>query len=253
LTPILPNSNHGVNVESKGVKFKESATMVYGYIYKIVNTINNKVYIGQTIQTPSRRKTEHFYHLRKNQHDNPHLQFAFNKYGESNFKFTVLNYATDKKILDKLEDDYIVYYDCLNDDLGYNLKTGGANGKHSEKTKLKISSKMKGPNSYWYGKKRAKFSKEHLKKMSDARMGKNHPLYGKSHDNKTKMKMSEVKRGKGLFGFTGVTLDKNCNAEKRCWNSRIRFNMHPKHLGTFEDPLSGEIIHDLVLNEIRRG
>ena len=32
------------------------------YIYKIVNSVNDKVYIGQTIKKPKLRLTEHIYH-----------------------------------------------------------------------------------------------------------------------------------------------------------------------------------------------
>jgi group I intron endonuclease len=58
-------------------------------IYEIVNIVNNKRYIGSSINIRN-RKNAHYNTLRKNKHPNPHLQKAFNKYGESNFCFNVL-------------------------------------------------------------------------------------------------------------------------------------------------------------------
>lgn len=124
--------------------------MVYGYIYKIKNLVNDKVYIGQTTQPPKNRWNSHLSLLNRNKHDNPHLQHSFNKYGKDNFKFLVLNYATTKEVLDKLEDDYIIQYNCLHRKHGYNLLSGGSRGKHSEESKLKMSKSRKGEdNSRW--------------------------------------------------------------------------------------------------------
>ena len=58
-------------------------------IYKIENLINGKIYIGQTLCLTTRFKS-HLSLLRKNRHRNSHLQAAFNKYGELNFVFNVV-------------------------------------------------------------------------------------------------------------------------------------------------------------------
>ena len=61
-------------------------------IYMIRNRINNKVYIGQSIDLV-RREGDHFSDLRRGIHTNTHLQSSFNKYGEVNFEFIVLEYC----------------------------------------------------------------------------------------------------------------------------------------------------------------
>ena len=236
--------------------------MVYGYIYKIENLVNNKIYIGQSINIHNRKLT-HFVLLRTNKHDNDYLQKSFNKYGESNFKFTVLNYATNKNTLDQLEIDYINHYNCLNKDSGYNLSSGGSNGKLSEETRKKLSEirkgeknpmfGMKGPlapnygkrgkDFHWYGRKHSEETKE---KISKANKGKKRSL-------ESRKKMSEGWRGRGLFGFTGNHLKKGINPEHRCWVSVISYNYHRKELGMYEDPLSAEIVRDLVFEEIYKG
>ena len=63
-----------------------------GFIYKIENLINNKIYIGLTKKTrPSDRFSQHRYlarHLKEN--DKSLLHKAMTKYGVDNFTFTVI-------------------------------------------------------------------------------------------------------------------------------------------------------------------
>jgi group I intron endonuclease len=242
-------------------------TEIYGYIYKIENLINGKIYIGQTTLNPNRRKQLHYYHLNKNIHGNRHLQYAFNKYGESHFKFIVINYATNQKMLDTLEINYINLYDCLNQNKGYNLKHGGKNAKLSEETRKKMSVSASGENNHFYGKKHSKeslqkmsdalkgrrkgkkFSAEHCKKISESKKGKNNPLYGKKLPKGVVLKMIKSKL-KRRFGFCKAHLISSANPERRCWAVDINYNYHKTSLGVYEDPLSASLVYELVLEEI---
>ena len=58
-------------------------------IYKISNIINNKVYIGQSIDI-QRRFSEHMRELNNNCHYNKHLQASYNKYGREAFSCEIL-------------------------------------------------------------------------------------------------------------------------------------------------------------------
>jgi len=58
-------------------------------IYQIRNLITGDLYIGQSINLMN-RKGQHFSCLRLNRNNHPHLQNAFNKYGEENFVFEIL-------------------------------------------------------------------------------------------------------------------------------------------------------------------
>lgn len=49
-------------------------------IYKIINTINGKIYVGSAKYFAG-RKGEHYSMLRNNKHSNKHLQNSYNKYG----------------------------------------------------------------------------------------------------------------------------------------------------------------------------
>ena len=58
-------------------------------IYKVTNIINNKVIVGQSIHIAN-RWTKYRHCLRNNTYNNPHLQKSWNKYGENNFDFVVV-------------------------------------------------------------------------------------------------------------------------------------------------------------------
>lgn len=108
------------------------------YYYKIQNIINNDLYIGITIN-PTRRKRDHFRHLRNNEHNNPYLQNAFNKYGEENFIFEIIDTldTINDEIGYKYEAELIKKYDSFNN--GYNCNAGGEHcGPRSHFTKEQV-------------------------------------------------------------------------------------------------------------------
>lgn len=115
---------------------------MYGYIYKIENIVNGKLYIGQSTDV-NKRKLTHFNDLKNNKHGNQHLQRAFNKYGKSNFKHLIIVWADSKKELDKLEIYFIKKYDSLNRASGYNIRDGGSHGKLSQESKVNYLKKVK--------------------------------------------------------------------------------------------------------------
>lgn len=63
-------------------------------IYKIINVVNNKFYVGSAVDF-KRRKTRHFSELRVGKHNNQKLQNAWNKYGEQAFVFVVVEELPD--------------------------------------------------------------------------------------------------------------------------------------------------------------
>lgn len=93
-----------------------------GYIYKIQNLINNRVYIGQTVKSYEKRFQQH-----KNNYDKPYfsqltLYKAFKKYGLENFSFEPIEEIENEK-LDEREKYWIDYYDSYKN--GYNMTLGG--------------------------------------------------------------------------------------------------------------------------------
>ena len=93
-----------------------------GYIYKIYNDINNKVYIGQTIRTIEVRWKQHLMDC-DNANKQRHLYNAMKKYGKEHFFIEVIE-EIDNNILNEREKYWIDYYDSYNN--GYNSTLGGA-------------------------------------------------------------------------------------------------------------------------------
>lgn len=113
-----------------------------GVIYKIENLANGKVYIGQTLKKPPKRRWDlHRSRLNRNKHENDYLQSAWNKYGEESFRFSIICEA-DVDELDKLETYYIDFF--RRQDKCYNLESGGNLLKEVHPaTRAKISALIK--------------------------------------------------------------------------------------------------------------
>lgn len=144
-------------------------------IYKITNIQNDKVYIGQTVQTLNSRKCEH--RNRARQRANYPLYNALNKYGFSSFKMEVIDSAVSQEELDDKEIYYIELYNSMHPK-GYNLTKGGAGTigyKHTEEDKVKMSK-----------------LKEGMFK------GRENPFYGKTHTKEQREKWSKERKGKIL-------------------------------------------------------
>lgn len=112
-----------------------------GFIYKITNQINNKIYIGQTKKTIEERFNAH---IKKAQiYTNRYLYDAMNHYGYSNFKIELLE-ECDDILLDEREIYWINYYQSNSKTFGYNMTSGGGGGDtwtnnpHKEETSQKI-------------------------------------------------------------------------------------------------------------------
>lgn len=82
--------------------------MINKGIYKIINILNQKYYVGSSINLEE-RKQKHFRTLRRNKHVNDYLQNAWNKYGEENFKWEIVEILNDLDLAEirKVEQKYI--------------------------------------------------------------------------------------------------------------------------------------------------
>lgn len=92
-------------------------------IYKITNKVNNKCYIGQSVDI-NRRFSSHKT-AAKNQVKYPFYE-AINKYGIENFNFDILE-ECGKEELNEKEKYWIQHYKSNNSEYGYNLTDGGQN------------------------------------------------------------------------------------------------------------------------------
>ena len=96
-----------------------------GYIYKITNLINGKMYIGQTSRSVETRWKEHL----RNKDECP-IHVAMQKYGIENFNIETLE-ECENDLLDAKEVEYIQKYQSYNGHIGYNATKGGnSNTQH---------------------------------------------------------------------------------------------------------------------------
>ena len=102
--------------------------MKEGTIYKIVTNHNGFVYIGQTIQNLRRRWHKHLSDLKSKTHHNQLLQKVYDKYGEQDFVFEVIEKCNIAEI-DERERYWINFYDSTNREKGYNFESGGNENK----------------------------------------------------------------------------------------------------------------------------
>ena len=105
-----------------------------GFIYIIRNTVNNKVYIGQTKVSVTTRWQEHLRHAK---YGDQIINRAMRKYGIDKFYVETLEIC-NIDVIDYREMYYIDLYDSTNKSKGYNVSIGGKTPKFKRKA-LNIS------------------------------------------------------------------------------------------------------------------
>jgi group I intron endonuclease len=140
------------------VDWKDITNQNKSGIYKIINKIDGKYYVGRSSNIKKRWRS-HRNLLRQNKHSNCHLQRAWNRDGESSFDFILVEEVIpDKNILIDVETRYINKFvndrkngidDCYN--LSLSAVTGSVPGNqhrkgkpHSIEDRLKISKGLLG-------------------------------------------------------------------------------------------------------------
>jgi len=119
--------------------------MRFPSIYKIVNKINQKYYVGSSVN-PTQRWNNHKRHLCLNKHANDYLQRAWNKYGKDAFDFIiVVSFPSSFSEQQLLSEEQKWLNKAEFDPLTYNLTfvAGSPNSNMSEYSKKKRSESLK--------------------------------------------------------------------------------------------------------------
>jgi group I intron endonuclease len=177
-------------------------------IYRICNLINGNRYIGSTKKLP-RRMYLHRWNLRRGSHPNAHLQSAWNKFGEKEFSFDVIERCLWHSLLEREQ----FWIDFEKPEYNIAPKAGGNTGiALSAATKRLISIANKG-NSYCLGREmspstRAKISAantgkitgrkqspEHISKRMQAHIGAKRSAETRAKLSAARIAYYEIKRG----------------------------------------------------------
>ena len=153
-------------------------------IYKIVNLVNDKFYVGSTTNKKVRFR-EHRKQLRGNRHHCKHLQASWNKYGEEKFDFCVIEEVPDGKSLSEAEDKYLKEH------------FGKAHCYNSGAAAVAPWRGIYGDKHFNFGKEMAGSQKQQISQsLKDfyAQDYHNHPRVGKTHTEETKAKISASKK-----------------------------------------------------------
>ena len=174
-------------------------------IYQILNTVNGKRYIGSAVNFKERWSL-HLRQLKNDKHHSIALQRAWNKYGESSFKFEILLTCEKEELLeyeqlhfDEFKPEYNICKFAGNmlgfkfNEMSIAKMSKAAKGhkrwlnrKHTEESRDKMSKAAKAnPTSYWKDK---PLLEEHKNKIAKAHTG-------KTNSEETRLKISKSNTG----------------------------------------------------------
>jgi len=111
-------------------------------IYIIKNSIDDRIYIGSTMNI-KRRYTQHLGTLQRSEHQNQYLQNFVNKYGLDILSFQTLELCTPGRLL-QCEQSYIDSYDFNKDLFNLTPTAGSTLGlKWSDESRKRLSNSIK--------------------------------------------------------------------------------------------------------------
>ena len=219
-------------------------------VYRHLNKINRKSYIGITCRKPEIRwgKNGSGY-LRKNkkgQWNQPKFAPAILKYGWDNFEHIIVAERLSEKEAGQMEYDLIIQYNTLGED-GYNSTYGGIYHRKTEEEKEKISKANKKfyetHDGYKKGKHLSEQEKQHLsnifkrRKFSDEtkqKMSKNH--YDVNNEKNPRARSVRCIETNEVFScakeagliYNNVPSNPRCGIRDCCRGRRKTSGVHPE-------------------------
>lgn len=122
-----------------------------GVVYQIASEATKRVYIGSTARRPRQRWLEHLHYLRADKHHSRHLQRVFNKYGEGDLSFAIIEevsfadhrelLAVEQKRIDECE--AVIFNSQPVSDSIIAAQNAWRGKKHSDATRRKMSASHK--------------------------------------------------------------------------------------------------------------
>lgn len=164
-------------------------------IYKIVNTLNGKFYLGSSKNIEKRFK-KHLKDASKQRHNSIHFQRAYGKYGSNVFILEIikiLNFDISEKDLLNEEQFYLDSLTPWNDEIGYNISKYASGGDliSYHPNRDAIVEKIKIGHKNWLD---SLSDEERIKRF--VKYGENNPNYGNTWTEKQREHLSKLNIGK---------------------------------------------------------
>ena len=198
-------------------------------IYKIVNKVNGKYYVGSSIDVKKRWR-EHVSDLQRGNHKNRHLQRSWNKYGKDNFTFVFVEQTLDilsaeQKYLTIAHGELFKTYNMC-----WNAKAFWRGRKHTTQAKIKISKANIG----------RILSLETRNKIRQSKLGEKHPYFGKHLPKSHRIKIGKAVKGK-LNPSYNPTIYTFYNIETKAMMNGTYYDFYTKF--NFNRSGVGKLIH----------
>lgn len=201
----------------------------YGYVYLIINRVNLKCYVGQSIDAFSRLYSH--YQLGLKDGESHFLYDEMKLFGMSSFSFTILDTANSKEELDSKETLWAIQFQASFKEGGYCKRIRpGWSGPKSSSTRKKMSLAKKGKPQ----------TPEHIKNAAKKRGGPNDPRKGrktKPRDSKTRSKISLTMKGNGWKRLCSVCKEKG-HRKTNCPFAENKSSNRSPHTQATRDKLS---------------
>lgn len=228
-------------------------------IYKIKSIINGKEYIGSTINY-RQRKIEHLKGLRYNKHGNPKLQAHYNKYGENDLIFSIVEPIMFPELLLQREQYYL---DTINPIFNICKIAGSPLGiKKSLENRKRQSEYSKTHPHHGMFQKGHKPTKETVEKMNISRLkylkehppvkGEKHWRFGKNNTKEQNDKIGLNNKGKGRKkGF--ITSEQTKLKMRLCKRKPYKSKMAKHHqyiLDNYKTKTQKELAKEFKVNQV---
>lgn len=170
-------------------------------IYIIRNIVNGKFYIGST-KNFNQRTHRHKNDLRNNRHHSIYLQRSWNKHGEESFEFNIIMRKLTKDEAKKYEEYFINKYYENTYNVSKNFSGGDIITYHPNLESIKKKHSENG-RKWWDSK-----TEEEKEEFANKFKGKNNAMYGKTHSEEARAKISNARKGKKMSEEQRLTCSK---------------------------------------------
>lgn len=166
-----------------------------GIIYCVRNIINEKKYVGKTVQSLEDRWKAHVSLAYSERGWNIYFYNAIRKYKPKSFELSILETVSDESLLNDAERKWIAELKTTDHLLGYNSTQGGEGFASGDLNPNRLRPK-RGSENHSYGVPVPPEVREKISKtLTGMFVGEKNPFFGRTHSEETKKHIGDIQRG----------------------------------------------------------